>query len=183
MMKNKAYNLSNYSVQNGELLLLDANVWLYLLPAPGLVYRYAAKYSRGLKYMWDAGAVLVIDVLVLSEYLNRYCRIVWNARHRGEYPDFKDFRKSSAFVELGKSAASAARKMLALGRREDHPFAQTDIAYALTDFEAGAKDLNDALLTETCRRKGWKLVTNDADFTTGGIEVLTTNPMLLRACR
>lgn len=183
MMKNKAYNLSEYSVQSGELLLLDANVWLYLLPAPGLVYRYAAKYSRGLKRMWDAGAELVIDVLVLSEYLNRYCRIVWNARHKRRYPDFKNFRKSSDFVAPGRNAASSARKILNLSRREDHPFAQTDIAHVLTAFEAGAKDLNDALLTETCRRNGWKLVTNDTDFTTGGIEVLTTNPTLLRACR
>ncbi len=27
-----------------------------------------------------------------------------------------------------------------------------------------------------------KIVTNDSDFTVGGIEVLTTNPKLLRAC-
>ena len=46
-----------------------------------------------------------------------------------------------------------------------------------------AYNLSNYSLTETCRRNGWKLVTNDADFTTGGIEVLTTNPMLLRACR
>lgn len=181
-MKNKAYHLSNYSVQGGELLLLDANVWLYLLPAPGSVYRHAATYSRELKSMRYAGVELVIDVLVLSEYLNRYCRIVWNALHRGRYPDFKDFRKSSDFVVPGRKAASAARKILKLSRRVDHPFAQTNIAQVLAGFEAGASDLNDGLLADTCRRNGWKLVTNDADFTTGGIEVLTTNPMLLRAC-
>ena len=43
-------------------------------------------------------------------------------------------------------------------------------------------DFNDGLLAETCRHHGWKLVTNDSDFTTGGIEVLTSHPALLRAC-
>lgn len=183
MMTNKAYHLSNYSFRKGESLLFDANVWLYLFPAPiGVVYRHAATYSRGLKSMRYAGVELIIDVLVLSEYLNRYCRIVWNADHKWKYPDFKDFRKSSDFVAPGRSAVSAARQILKLSRRVDHPFAQTNIGQVLAGFEAGTSDLNDGLLADTCRRNGWKLVTNDADFTTGGIEVLTTNPMLLRAC-
>lgn len=181
MMKNKAYDLSNYSFQSGELLLLDANVWLYLLPAPsGRVYRYAATYSFGLWTMLSAGAQLVIDALVLSEYLNTYCRIEWKARRT--HRRFKEFRKSAGFAKVARTAADHARKILKLSRRVDHPFAQTDITHVLTDFEAGASDFNDGLLAETCRCNGWKLVTNDADFTTGGIEVLTTNPTLLRAC-
>lgn len=183
MMTNKAYHLSNYSFRKGESLLFDANIWLYLYPpSSSSRNRHAAQYSQGLKLMRYTGVELVIDVLVLSEYLNRYCRIVWNARHRWKYPDFKDFRKSSDFVVPGRKAASAARKILKLSRRVDHLFAQTNIAQVLAGFEAGASDLNDGLLADTCRRNGWKLVTNDADFTTGGIEVLTTNPMLLRAC-
>ena len=37
-------------------------------------------------------------------------------------------------------------------------------------------------LAETCRHNGWKLVTNDSDFTSGGIEILTTNSKLLADC-
>ena len=33
-MKNKAYDLSTYAYSNGEPLLFDANVWLFLFPAP-----------------------------------------------------------------------------------------------------------------------------------------------------
>lgn len=194
MMKNKAHNLSSYSFHRGETLLFDANIWLYLYPPPSRPSdRHAAKYSQGLKSMRYAEVELVIDVLVLSEYLNTYCRIEWRALHRrralpaGEkdkktHRSFKEFRKSSDFAMVARIAADYAHRILKLSRRVDHPFAQTNIAHVLTDFEAGASDLNDGLLAETCRRNGWKLVTNDGDFTTGGIEVLTTNPTLLSAC-
>ena len=43
-------------------------------------------------------------------------------------------------------------------------------------------DVADALLVEQCRLNNWKLLTDDGDCTAGGIEVLTSNPKLLKAC-
>ena len=182
-MKNKAHNLATYAFKKDEPLLLDTNVWLYLCPAPSdAPSAHAASYSTALKSMLTAGSRLVMDALVLSEYLNRYCRIEWNALHKTVYRDFKVFRKSRAFRPVGQSAAIFARGMLKHCTRHDHPFAAADVAQILIDFEAGTNDFNDGLLAETCRHHGWKLVTNDSDFTTGGIEVLTAHPVLLKAC-
>ena len=185
MTRNKAYNLLAYSFQNGASFLLDTNVWLYFLhPAPSSgTTRLRKVYSQGLKLILSAGGQLVIDVLVISEYLNRYCRIAWEAKYKRSYTDdFKRFRKSSDFLDVGKNAASASRAILNRSTVVDHRFSQTHIAQVLTDFETGANDFNDGLLADTCRRNGWKLVTHDADFITGGIDVLTMNPKLLRAC-
>jgi predicted nucleic acid-binding protein len=135
-----------------------------------------------LKNMLAAGSRLVIDAMVLSEYLNTYCRIEWKALHNAAQPNFKKFRKSPAFLTVGQGAATFARGMLKLCARHDHPFAAADVTRLLTDFEAGTNDFNDGLLAATCRHHGWKLVTNDSDFTTGGIEVLTSHPVLLKAC-
>ena len=182
-MKNRAYNLGGYSFACGETCLLDANVWLYLFPPPSNVQsRFATQYSAGLKSMQSAGAVLILDAMVLSEYLNSYCRIEWKALHQPQYPDFKSFRKSQSFMAVGRSAASFARSMLKLCTCHDHPFGATNIRQVLADFETGASDFNDGLLAETCRHNGWKLVTNDGDFTSGGIEILTTHPRLLAVC-
>ncbi len=182
-MKNKAHNLATYAFRKDEALLLDTNIWLYLYPAPSAAPAgYAASYSAALKSMLSAGSRLVIDAMILSEYLNRYCRIEWNALHKTAQPDFKVFRRCPAFLMVGQGAATFARSMLKLCTRHDHPFATADVARVLADFEAGATDFNDGLLVETCRLHGWKLVTNDSDFTTGGIEVLTSHPVLLRAC-
>ena len=184
MKRNKAHDLAAYSFSCGETLLLDANVWLYLYPPPSTSKRkLAAQYSAGLKSMRSAGAALKMDAMVLSEYLNAYCRIEWKALHRARYPRFKSFRKSVAFKAIGKSAASFARSILKLCWCHDHPFSAANISQVLVDFETGATDFNDGLLAETCRQHGWKLVTNDGDFTSGGIELLTTNPRLLAVCK
>jgi len=130
--------------------------------------------------MQMAGAQLVVDAIVLSEYLNSYCRIEWRASHKAKHPQFKAFRNSSDFFGVGKTAAAYAHQILKHSNRCDHPFTQTNVAQVLTDFETGTNDFNDGLLAEAYRNHGWKLVTNDSDFTSGGIEVLTTNPKLLR---
>ncbi len=182
-MKNRVHDLATYAFREEEPLLLDTNVWLYLYPAPSdKATRYATGYSNAFKKMRIARSRLIMDALILSEYLNRYCRIEWIALHRRTYADFKVFRKSAAFQTVGQGAAISARSMLKLCIRNDHPFAAADVARVLADFETGANDFNDGLLIETCRHNGWKLVTNDSDFTTGGIEVLTSHPALLKAC-
>lgn len=182
-MKNKAHNLSTYSFKKDEPLLLDANIWLYLFPAPsGKAPGFAARYSAALKRILAARAHLVMDAMILSEYLNRYCRIEWNALHTIAYPDYKMFRKSKAFPNVGQGAAAFARGILKVCTCHDHPFAAANVAQVLTDFETGTSDFNDGLLAEACRHHNWKLVTADGDFTDGGIEVLTTNPKLLAAC-
>jgi hypothetical protein len=182
-MKNKAHDLSTYVFSSGEPLLLDANVWLFLFPAPsGKFSGFAGSYSAAFKNMLAAGSYLALDPLVLSEYLNRYCRIEWGALHKSTYPDFKKFRQSPDYASVGTGAAMYARSILKFCTRHDHPFSSSDVAQILTDFECGACDFNDGLFVESCRSHGWKFVTNDGDFTNGGIEVLTSNPRLLSAC-
>jgi predicted nucleic acid-binding protein len=182
-VKNKAHDLGKYAFTTGEALLLDANVWLYLYPAPSATpFVHAAGYSAAFKTILAAKAQIAMDVLVISEYLNRYCRIEWTALHKGKYPDFKQFRKSADFASVGPKAGAFAKNILALCSRFDHPFAAINVGQVLTDFESGAQDTNDGFLIESCRQHGWKFVTNDGDFTEGGIEVLTNNPKLIAAC-
>lgn len=182
-MKNKAYDIAAYSFSKGESFLLDANIWLYLFPAPSdFIPRFAITYSAALKKMMSAGAEIVLDVLILSEYLNSYCRIEWRALHKSTYPIFKAFRKSVDFAAVAQGATLFAQRILDLSSRYDHPFDGANLTQILADFQSGVYDLNDGLLVETCRHHGWKLITNDGDFTTGGIEVVTGNPGLLKAC-
>jgi len=182
-MKNKAHDLSKYAFQKDEPLLLDTNVWLYLYPAPSNKPNWlAASYSAAMKGILTAGSHLVMDAIILSEYLNSYCRIEWRALHKAAYPQFKPFRKSPAFTSVGQGAATFAREILKISTKHDHLFSTSNVTQVLADFETGVNDVNDGLLSETCRHHGWKLVTNDGDFTTGGIELLTSHPGLLRKC-
>jgi len=183
-MKNKVHDLSTYAFSSGEPLLIDANVWLYLFPAPSdILPWFVKKYSAAFKNMLAAKAKLALDALILSEYLNRYCHIEYNVLYKAKYGNnFKKFRQSSDYTSVGNGAALFARKILKLSSRHDHPFSTCDVDKVLREFECGACDFNDMLFVETCRHNRWKFVTNDGDFVNGGIEVLTSNPKLLSAC-
>ena len=183
MTKNKAHDATKYVFSKGEPVLIDANVWLYLQPpaaqpAPGFAWRY----SRALKNLLGAGATPVIESLVLSEYLNRYLRLEYDGAWRRAYPKFKDFRKSGDFAPLAQSAVADAREILKLAAPHDTLLSSSDIPAILAETESGTLDFNDGVLVETCRLRGWKLLTNDGDMTVGGIEVLTTYAPLLAAC-
>ncbi|QFY44841.1 PIN domain-containing protein [Candidatus Methylospira mobilis] len=179
-MKNKAYDIAAYQFSKDEPLLFDTNIWLYLFPAPSGQNPHAPVYSSALKKMQQAGVHLALDVMILSEYLNRYCRIEWKANF--PQTSFKYFRSSPSFNSIGQNAATYAHQILKLCTPYDHPFAAVDIKQILLGFSAGNQDFNDALLADSCRQRGWKLVTHDGDFTQGGIEILTANSKLQVAC-
>ena len=182
-MKNKAYNLSSYAFSSGEQILIDTNVWLYLFPAPGNPpYNFARQYSNAFANLVSAKAQPVLDPIVLSEYLNRYIRIEWAGNYKSKYPKFKNFRNSLDFPAVVTSAQIFAKKIVSFCKVHSIPANEMDLNKALADFSSGNVDFNDALLVDICKKRNLKLMTNDGDFQKGGIDVLTTNPRLLRDC-
>ena len=105
MKKHGTRSVRLHVSKRDDVLLLDTNVWLYLNPAPSDkspgTSSLSRQYSEAFKAMLSVGALLIMDALVLGEYLNRYCRIEWNALHKREHPCFKTFRKSNTFAEVG----------------------------------------------------------------------------------
>lgn len=182
-MKNKAHDLSSYSFSSDEQILVDTNIWLYLFPAPGNPpHNFAQQYSVAFAKLVSAHAQPVLDPMVLSEYLNRYIRIEWEGNYKTTYPNFKNFRNSQAFLSVASAAEIFAKKILSFCQIHSIPANELDLNLALADFSSGNIDFNDALLVDICKKRNLKLMTNDGDFQNGGIEVLTTNPRLLRAC-
>ncbi|MFH1136635.1 MAG: PIN domain-containing protein, partial [Pseudomonadota bacterium] len=157
--------------------------WLYLFPAPGNPQQqFASQYSSAFKRLVSAQAQPMLDPMVLSEYLNRYCRIEYKGHFKRLYSTFKQFRQSRDFSEVASGAEIFAFKILNFCQVHSLPANQLDLNQALNDFASGQADFNDALLIDICKKRKLKLMTNDADFQRGGIEVLTTHPRLLRAC-
>jgi predicted nucleic acid-binding protein len=183
-MNNKAYDLASYYFASGEQVLIDTNIWLYLFPAPGNpLQSFSHQYSTAFSRLVSAQALPVLDPMILSEYLNRYCRIEWEGGFRAQYPKFKQFRKSTDFHAVASSAKAFAAQILKFSQIHSVSPDTMDINQALADFASGQVDFNDALFVDICKKRNLKLMTNDADFQTGGIEVLTANPRLLRACQ
>lgn len=182
-MNNKAHNLASYTFASGEQILVDTNIWLYLFPAPANPHQpFALQYSTAFSKLISAQAQPVLDPIVLSEYLNRYCRIEWEGNFKAQYRTFKCFRQSPDFHAVASSAKTFAMRILKFSQIHSVSPDELDLNQALTDFVSGQVDFNDALLVDLCKKQNLKLMTNDSDFQQGGIQVLTTNPRLLRAC-
>lgn len=167
------------------MLLLDANVWVYVIAWPTGLARDASKdhgYSDGLKRFRASGARILVDSHVMSEVVNRMCRLCYNSKFTGIYKDFKCFRQSRDYVAVGQDLASIAGEILRIAEPVDSCFAGIDRGWVVSQVEAGQMDFNDAFLVQNCAKNGWTLVTHDADITEGGIEVVTSNSKLLRIC-
>lgn len=187
-MRNKAYDLNQWTFGENDRILPDTNFWLNNLSASsiGLQRRqpWVAAYSGALASMIQAGTALYFDVLVLSEFVNVLARNEFNTRFTQTYGGrgFKRFRNSPDFPPVARRIAGECRKILRLSRRLDHAFAEWDLPALLAGFETGSEDINDQLLVECARKHNLMLLTDDADMVRGGLRVLTANPRLLRAC-
>lgn len=183
--KNKAHDLAQYLFSAGERVMIDANVWLYLFPPtvnpclPAAIRNYSGVFARLLKVK----AQPILDPLILSEYVNRYCRMEWEGGYKTRYAAYKDFRNSPDFCSVATSATSFAVKIVNACQTHATPANSLDLRQTLTDFSSGQIDFNDSLLADICLRQHYKLLTNDSDFQFGGIDVLTLNRKLLQACR
>ena len=183
MVKNKAYDLSSYSFASQEAILIDANIWMYLFPPPSNSnLKFTFSYSKAFSKLIQAGANPILDPMVLSEYLNRYCRIEWEACYKKQYPKFKDFRNSRYFSDVIETAKSFASKIVSFCCVHSIASNQLDFQQILSDFSSGKVDFNDAVLIDICKQGDLKIMTNDSDFQIGGIDVLTTNLRLLKKC-
>jgi len=181
--KNKAFNAKNYAFKPDERILIDANIWLYLQPpAAQPTPAWAAEYSKVFSNLLRARAVPIIDALILSEYINRYLRLEYKARWSAAYPKFKDFRRSTQGRDVAKNAVADVRTILQGAHPHDTQLQHIDLADILRQTASGLIDFNDGVLIENCRAQGWKLLTHDADMTTGGIDILTNSHKLLRQC-
>ena len=189
MTKNKVHDATHYAFRDGEPIFVDANVWIYFQPptsqpAPADV----VVYGTVLKNALAAKAKPLIDLMILSEYMYRCCRIEMGAWRKmnpdasNKYSDLHKFRKTPEFPAIAATISNNAKEILRLCELQDTEIAPQDLDNLLADFPTGAFDFNDGVIVTSCRQRGWKLLTHDEEITGGGIEVLTANPRLLKAC-
>lgn len=182
-MTSKIIDASRYGFSKEDRVLVDANIWLYLFGPKPPDSAPARSYSAVLKVLQTAGAQLFLDVLVLSEFVNRYVRdqhrvlAVPGATISG---DFKTFRDSADFIPVAEAVHRSVMLIGKFARPVDHMFTKVDLPALLGEFAKGSKDFNDDLIAEACKLHGFALLSNDADVVQAGITLFTTNPRLLR---
>ena len=180
-MKRRAEDINRYVFQSADALLLDANVWFFVYGPHRPGSKKAATYSAAFARILKAKCPIYIDVLIVSEFINRYARLKHSILHRSPSipSDFKQFRKSAAFKPIARDIAADTRRILKHCTRIESGFDVLNINALVDEYEKGNSDFNDQVLAELCKNKGLKLVTDDADFRDRGLMILTANKRLL----
>ncbi|MYC77332.1 PIN domain-containing protein [Candidatus Poribacteria bacterium] len=181
-MNYKAAEVRNYNFTDEDQLFLDTNIWFYIFGPQEPKYqrnRWMRIYSGAFKRILKAKSQIYIDVLVLSEFINRYARLKWNVDAPLD-TEFKDFRTSQDFELVARNITADVKRLLNHCIRIKSGFAALDIDALLNDYATGDFDFNDQVITEICKNNRFTLITNDSDFKTQAIPILTANHSLLR---
>lgn len=179
-MAGDVLHVKNYRFTADDELFLDANVWL-LIHGPQRPGGGARKdnYSTAFRRMLEAGSRIYIDVIVLSEIINRWARFHYQETVSESQMSFKAFRNSDAFKSVAPDIAADTRRILEQCSRMESHFTALDINALTTEYGTGGIDFNDQVIREACKRSGLKLVTDDGDFAAQGLTILTANRRLL----
>lgn len=177
-MRYKAGEIRHYNFTAQDKLFLDANIWLYLYGPPKLRSYWRSIYTSIFNRILRAKSRIYIDVLVVSEFINAYARLKW--RNASSYPNtFKTFRSSSDFKTVAQDIVTHIQQIMKHCTRMESGFTTLPINDLITDYATGNLDFNDQVITEICKNNGFTLITNDSDFKTQEIPVLTANTKLL----
>ncbi len=180
-MSDKALDTSKYLFTEKDKFFFDTNIWIYLYcPAYYASKRPVRLYSQALKSILTAKSLIFIDVLVMSEFINRYARLEYEKLADGVFSTFKGYRKDPSFKSTARAIANTSRRILKHCKQTQTPFELLDINAILTAYEADCPDFNDQIIAETCKANNLTLITHDSDFTDYGLTILTANKRILK---
>ena len=174
----KAMEVRHHNFTSKDKLFLDANIWLYLFSPREPGDRWKQVYSEVFERILKANSRIYVDVLVLSEFINAYARTKWRAA-APHIRSFKDFRSSSSFKTVAEDITAGVKEIVSHCSRIESSFTTLPINDLLADYISGDFDFNDQVITEICKNNGFTLITNDSDFRTQEIPILTANRSLL----
>ena len=177
-MANNVQAVGSYTFSYRDKLFLDANVWLYLFGPRQPRNHWNQIYSQVFNRILKANSQIYIDVLVVSEFINAYARMQQKivAPHINA---FKNFRSSPYFKPVAEDIADDVELVLSYCSKTESGFTALPMDDLLADYISGDFDFNDQVITEICKNNGFTLITNDSDFKTQDIPILTANSNLL----
>jgi predicted nucleic acid-binding protein len=178
MVAHNAIPVERYDFDESDRVFLDANIWMFIYGPPQRKDKTSV-YSSALRRLLDARSRIFIDLLVISEMINSYARLKWKLIA----PEcrFKTFRNSPEFADVAEEIADYVDRSVKLCSRIENNYQSFDLSALMGEYRTGGFDFNDQVICGLCRNRGWKLITDDGDFDTQGITILTANARLLRS--
>ena len=180
-MANK-YSTQDIAVLQSRKVFFDANVLIYINWPSGSYY-WEGLYSKIFGRLRHQQNELLVDFIVISEVINRAIRLEYE-KYLGANGILKNnlsFKKYRDSPE-GQSALSDIYLIVKTNILDrftiiGKSFTKAEIQSFLT---LDPLDFGDKGILLTCQENGCVLLTNDIDFKTSNIDILTANLAILR---
>lgn len=175
------YSIQNISAIHDRKIFFDANVLIYLFWPSGS-HRWESQYSTAFSYLLKQKNEMVVDFLVISETINRAHRLEYekhlslhsltkiNLSYK-QYRDCVDGQTALSDIYL-IIESNILNRFTVVGKS----FTKEEIRAFLT---LEPMDFTDKGILMTCKENGCILLTNDKDYKTADIDILTSNPLII----
>ncbi|HQO09325.1 MAG TPA: hypothetical protein PLK90_07705 [Clostridiales bacterium] len=165
----------------GRQIFFDANIIIYLFWPTGKEV-YETIYATVFKKLMDNGNNIMIDLTVMSEVFNRSFTTEYEKykeKHKNYKLEKKAYRDSQAGQDTIEEIYSLFKNTI-LTRFEfvGKLFTKDDLAKLMI---IDQMDFSDKVILEICKENNFILLTNDIDFRSADIDILTANNKLVIA--
>lgn len=177
------YNSFEIHSLDKRRIFFDANVLIYIFWPTGS--HWVKQYSIIFKQLLQQKNELVVDFIVISEVINRVVRIEYenylraNNMSRKQLP-FKNYRDDQAGHDTLNDVYQIVKMKIV------NKFTIAGKAFTKSDIEnflhIDSLDFSDKGIAAICKEHDFVLLTNDKDFADSNLEILTSNPRLLKNC-
>jgi len=166
------YPTNQIQALKSQRIFFDTNVLIYLFWPTGGSPHWERSYASIYRNLLRQNNELVVDFIVISEFINRAMRIELDKFYRGmPYKDFRDSANGqSALADIHVIVEGSILNTFTIVGKA---FSKAEIQSILV---VDTLDFSDKAIVHTCKENGCVLLTNDADFKIADIEILTANP-------
>jgi len=180
-MTSNIHDIDSYSFKSEDRLFLDANIWISIYGPIACQDWRTTIYSKSLRQILSCKSLILLDLLVICEFINRFARFEYEQlKHEIKPPTFKKYRDSEEFKLVAQEIAVNVKKILKISTRCNFHFESAELGNLLSRFEEGNLDFNDTVILNLCESEDAVLITHDADFKNSNIPILTANKKMLQ---
>ena len=179
-----AINIQNYSFSEQDRLFFDTNIWVFIYgPQSYSDSRRQKIYSGAFQSIITNGGKIYLDILVLTEFINRMTRFYYDlwCEENNMSLNFKDFRSMEEFKQITKEIEIASNMILIDSIQIESGFAKMNVSSLLKCFTQKQIDFNDLVIENICQENHLKLVTDDRDYLESNVQILTSNKKILNS--
>lgn len=161
--------------------LFDTNVIFDLYGMGATSSPFRDVFSKLLNKILSDGGKVFSTTVILSEFINLTLRssLNWYNEEQSTDLNMKRYRKTEHYWDAAQGASDEAALIIGETTFIDSNFSLDEIMLISDQVASDSLDITDLIISQICEKNDLVLVTNDADFKSTGLNIITANPKLV----